>query len=79
MLMITDPEISKDPKNKLINPWPKRNPIALDKIMINVRIKWAIDLERKESRPNEDVSSMPTKYEACQVNKISLDKYDKAK
>ena len=31
----------------------------------------------KKHQPNKDVSLRPTKYEACQVNKISLDKYDK--
>ena len=35
-LMITGPEISEDPENEQINLWPERNPIALDKMMINV-------------------------------------------
>ena len=35
-LMMTGPELSKDPENKQINLWPERNPMALDKMMINV-------------------------------------------
>ncbi len=29
-LMMTGSKVSKDPKNKLINPWPERKPMALD-------------------------------------------------
>ncbi len=46
-------------------------------MMINVWTKWVIDFGRGESQSDEDISPRLTKYEACQVNKISLDKYDK--
>lgn len=36
-----------------------------------------MDLGHREDKPNEGVSSRSTKYEAYQVNKISLDEYDK--
>ena len=48
--MITGPEFSEDPENEQINPWPECNPIALDKIMMNVWNKKAIDLGRREGR-----------------------------
>ena len=35
-LIITGLEFSKNPKNKQINPWPEYNPMALDKIMMNM-------------------------------------------
>ena len=38
-----------------------------------------IDLGYGEGQSDKDVSPRPTKYEACQVNRISLDEYDKAK
>ncbi len=77
-LMMTGPEVSEDPENKSINTWPERNPMALDRMMMNVWTKSAIDLGRGEGQPDEDVGLRPTKYEARQVNRISLDKYDKA-
>ncbi len=46
--------------------------------MMNVWTKWAIDLERGEGQPDEDIGLRTTKYEAHQVNRISLDEYDKA-
>ncbi len=77
-LMMTGPEVSEDSENEPINLWPERNPITLDRMMMNVWTKWAIDLERGEGQPDEDVGPRPTKYEARQVNRISLDEYDKA-
>ena len=35
-LMITGFEFSEDPENEQINPWPKSNPMVLDKMMMNV-------------------------------------------
>ncbi len=35
-LMMTGPEFSEDPENEQINSWPERNPMSLDKMMINV-------------------------------------------
>ncbi len=52
--------------------------MTLDRMMMNVWTKWAIDLGRGEGQPDEDVGPRPTKYEARQVNRISLDEYDKA-
>ncbi len=77
-LMMTGPEVLEDPKNEWINFWPKRNPMALDRRMMNVWTKWAIDLGRGEGQPDEDIGPSSTKYEARQVNRISLDEYDKA-
>ncbi len=78
VLIITGPEVLEDPKNEPINLWPERNPMALDTMMMNVWTKWAIDLGREEGQPDEDVGPRLTKYEARQVNRISLDEYDKA-
>ncbi len=36
MLMITSPEVSEDLENKPINPWPKCNSMAFDRMIINV-------------------------------------------
>ncbi len=41
-------------------------------------MKWAIDLGREKSQRDKDVHPKPTKYEACQVNRISRDEYNKA-
>ncbi len=76
-LMMTGLEVSEDPKNEPINPSPERNPMALDRMMMNMWTKWAIDLGRGKGQPDEDIGSRPTKYEARQVNRISLDEYDK--
>ena len=35
-LIMTGPEVSKDPENKQINPWPEHNSIALDRMMMNI-------------------------------------------
>ncbi len=63
--MMTGLEVSEDPENKPINLWPKCNPMALDKMMINVWTKWTIDLGYGKSQPNEDIGPRPTKYKAC--------------
>ncbi len=76
--MMTGPEVSEDPENKLINPWPERNPTALDRMMMNMWTKWAINLGREEGQPDEDIGPRPITYEACQVNRISFDECDKA-
>ncbi len=77
-LMMTSPEVLEDPENEPINFQPERNPMALDRMMMNMWTKQAIDLGRGESQPDKDVGPRPTKYEAHQVNRISLDEYDKA-
>ncbi len=74
--MMTGPEALEDPENEPINPWPERNPMALDRMMMNVWTKWAIDLGHRESQSDEDVGPRPTKYKARQENRISLDEYD---
>ncbi len=35
-LMMTGPEVLEDPENESINPWPERNPMALDRMMMNM-------------------------------------------
>lgn len=77
-LMMTGPDASEDSENKLINPWPERNIMPLDRMMMNVWTKWVIDLGRGEGQPDEDAGLRPIKYETCQVNRIFLDEYDKA-
>ena len=47
-LMMTGSEFFEDPENEQINPWPKCNPMAQDKMMMNVQNKWAINLGRRE-------------------------------
>ncbi len=34
--MMTDPEVLEYPENTLINLWPERNPMILDRMMMNV-------------------------------------------
>ncbi len=67
-LMMTGPEFSEDAENEQINTWPERNPIALDKIMMNLWNKWAINLERREGQRDKDVADRLTKYEARRVS-----------
>ena len=67
-LMMTGPEFSEDLENEQINPWPEGNPMALDKIMMNVWNKWAIDLGRRGGQRDKDVANRPTKYEARKVS-----------
>ena len=71
-LMMTGPEFSKEPENEQINFWPKRNPMALDKMIMNVCNKWAIDLRRRKGQWNKDVADRPTKFE---VRKVSMRLY----
>ena len=52
--------------------------MTLDKMMMNMQTKQAIDLGCGEGQLDEDVGSRLSKYKACQANRISLDKYDKA-
>ncbi len=35
-LIMTGPEVSEDPENKPINPWPERNPMTLNRMMMNL-------------------------------------------
>lgn len=35
-LMLTSLDISEDPKNELMNPWPEHNSIALNRMIINI-------------------------------------------
>ncbi len=74
---MTDLEVLEDPEREPINLWPERNPMALDRMMLNVWTKWGIDFRRGKGQSDEDIGLRPTKYEVCQVNRISLDKYDK--
>ncbi len=67
-LMMTGPEFSEDLENEQINPWPKGNPMALHKMMMNVWNKWAIDLGRREGQRDKDVANRPTKYKARKVS-----------
>ena len=76
-LIITSPEVLEDPDNKPINPWPEHNPMALNQMIMNVWTKWTIDFGRRKSQPDKNIGPETTKYKTCQVNKISLDKYDK--
>ncbi len=66
-LMMTGPEFSEDPENEQIYPWLERNPMALDKMMMNVWNKWAIDLGYKKGKRDNDVADRPTKYETRKV------------
>ncbi len=43
-LMMIGLEVLEDPENEPINLWPERNPMALDRMMMNVWTKWGIDL-----------------------------------
>ena len=47
-LMMTGPKFSEDPENNQINQWPERNLMALDRTMVEVWNKWAIELGRRE-------------------------------
>ncbi len=66
-LMITGPEFSEDPENDQINPWPEDNPMALDRTMVEVWNKWALELRRREGRQDQDVADGPTGFEARRV------------
>lgn len=55
-----------------------RNSLTLIKMMINIQTKQMIDLRRKTDQLDEDVSLKPTRYEVHPIDKISLDKNDKA-
>ena len=67
-LIMTGPEFSEDPKNDQINSWPERNPMALDRTMVEVSNKWAIKLWRREGRRNQDVAERPNGFEARKVS-----------
>ncbi len=67
-LTITGLEFSEDLENEQINPWPECNPMALNKIMMNVWNKWAIDLGRREGQRDKDVADRLTKYEERKVS-----------
>ncbi len=63
-LMMTSLEVSEDSKNEPINLWPERKPMVLDRMVMNLWTKWAIDLGRGEGQSDENVGPRPTKYEA---------------
>ena len=67
--MMTGPEFFEDPENEQINSRPERNPIALEKMMMNVWNKWVIDLGRRKGQQDKDVTDRPTKFE---VRKVSM-------
>lgn len=47
-LMMTGPKFFEDLENEQINPWPERNPMVLNKMMMNMENKWAINLGCRE-------------------------------
>ena len=67
-LMMTDPEFSEDPENNQINPWPEYNPMALDRTMVKVWNKWAIELGHREGRRDRDVAERLNGFEARRVS-----------
>lgn len=70
-LIITGPKILEDPENNQTNLWFKRNPIVLNRIMLNVWSKQMIDLRSRKTQQDKDVGFRPTNYKARKVNKIS--------
>lgn len=62
ILIIISPKFSKNTKNEQISPWPKRNLIALSKMMMNIQNKWAIDLGHKKGQQNKNVINKSIKY-----------------
>lgn len=52
-----------------MNPQPKYNPIVLDKIMMNIWIKWAMDFKYKKSQQDRNIANKLTKYK---VQKMSI-------
>ena len=73
MLMIIGSKVLEEQENKPINLWPGYNLMTLNKMIINVYIKWAIDLKYGKSRLDKNIGFRFTKNEACQVNKIYFD------
>lgn len=72
-------EMSENQKNKQKNYQPRRNPITLNGMMMNIWIKQTTDLGRGKDQLDENISSEPTKYVVYQMNRISFDKYNKTK
>ena len=70
-------KVSKYSKNKQIYPWPEKNFMVWDRMMMNAKPKWVINLECEKSQPDKNINPSPIKYKAHQVNKIFLDKYNK--
>ena len=68
ILMMTGSNFFEDPESEQINFWLKLNPMALDKMMMNVWNKWAIDLGYREGQWNKDVADRPTKFEAQKMS-----------
>lgn len=66
-LIIIVLEILDNPKNNKTNLWSAHNSIILNKIILNIWIKWVIDLRYKKSEQNEDFGFRLTKYKTCQV------------
>ena len=62
--MMTGPEFLEDSKNDQINPWPERNPIVLDRTMVEISNKYEIELRCKEGQQDQDVADRSTGFEA---------------
>lgn len=69
-LMMTGPEVLEDPKKNQINLQPEHNPMALNRIILNVLTKLAIDFGGKKNQQDENIDFRLIKYKACHVNKI---------
>ena len=67
-LIMTSPKFSENPKNEQINPWLEFNPMALNKMMINVWNKCAIDHERRKGQRDKDIANRLTKFEGWKVS-----------
>lgn len=77
ILIMISSKFFENLKKEQINPQPKYNLMALNKMMINVQNKQTIDLGRKESQQNKDVAYKPTKYKACKVSIIFYESFKK--
>lgn len=67
-LMMSGSEFSKNPENNQINLWPERNPMALDRMMVEVWNKWALELGHKKDWRDQDIADKLTRFEAHKVN-----------
>lgn len=67
-LMMTGPEFLEDLKNNQINLQPEHNPMALDKTMMDIWNKQALELRRREDQWEQDVADRLTRFEAYRVS-----------
>ncbi len=51
--------------------------MALDRMIMNMWTKLAIDLGHRENQIDENISLRPTKYKAPHMNRIFLNKWNK--